>query len=77
MTPAHSPTLRSIRRSLLVVVVLLGVCVFLLGDIASATRGYSTMVSAAGKLVGGVTALSAFVLLFQDLSREASSGSEE
>ncbi|MFB6122091.1 MAG: hypothetical protein ABEJ78_01350 [Haloferacaceae archaeon] len=57
----------SIRQSLLVVVFLLAVCVVLLGDVVSATRGVETAISGVGKFVGGLTALGALWALYDSV----------
>ena len=67
MSSATSQPRLSVRRLLLVVVLLLGLCVVLLGVIANATRGYDTLVGRIGTLVGGVTALGALLALYDSL----------
>ncbi|QLD86303.1 hypothetical protein HWV23_11405 [Natronomonas halophila] len=54
---------RSARVLRLVIVMQLGLCVFLLADIANAVRGYETFAVSVGRVGGGLTAVGALVVL--------------
>ena len=56
--------LESVRGLLLVVVLLLGLGVAALGDIAVAVRGYATLLPSTARVVGSVVVFTALVLLF-------------
>ncbi|WP_256407664.1 hypothetical protein [Halorubrum rutilum] len=56
--------LESVRRLLLVVVLLLGLGVATLGDIAVAVRGYATLIPSTARVVGSVVVFTALALLF-------------
>ncbi len=53
-----------VTELLLVIVFQLGVCILFLAEVADAARGYDTLSSLAGQLVGTVTAVGAVTLLF-------------
>jgi polyferredoxin len=56
--------LESVRRLLLIVVLLLGLGVATLGDVAVAVRGYTTLLPSIARVVGSVVVFTALVLLF-------------
>ncbi len=56
--------LKSIRHLLLIIVFLLGLGVAALGDIAVAVRGYTTGISTAARVIGGLVVLTGLVFLF-------------
>lgn len=67
MSPASDS--RSIHSLLLVVVFQLGIFVLVVGDVASAVRGYGTVISNVAQISGAVTAIGALLaLLVESLS---------
>lgn len=56
----------SIRNLLLIIVVQLGFCMILLAEVANAARGYGTLVTLAGFLVGGMMIASAIFVASTD-----------
>ncbi|WP_426961894.1 hypothetical protein [Haloparvum alkalitolerans] len=53
-----------VTELLLVIVFQLGVCILFLAEVADAARGYETLSSLAGQLVGTATAVGGLALLF-------------
>jgi len=62
----------SVTDLLFVVVFQLGVCILLLAAAANAARGYDSLLTLAGQLAGGATALGA--LLIRLVRRQARTG---
>lgn len=65
--PPTDPRL-TVRRLLLVVIFLLGICVVLLGEIVNATIGFTTTIGELSLLVGGVVSLGALLALYDSVS---------
>lgn len=56
----------SIRNLLLIIVVQLGFCMILLAEVANAARGYGTLVTLAGFIVGSMMIVGAILVTFNN-----------
>lgn len=54
----------SVSELLLVIVFQLGVCILFLAEVAAAARGFETLLSMVGQLIGSITAIGALVYLY-------------